>query len=325
LKLNFKTDDYTFLEYKNFEFVPVEFCFPNIHLHPRYQIHTAVKMFFSRYGTRYNENAISLINEIPRISWKMKEEKIEVLTFIADFSYYYDAEQEPAQLINAFHTPNPGSTEEKLISNFTQIQKTCSNNSEFVLDFNAALDNYITMELFKSGMFYRTSASGCFYGLIETELLQKNGTLSLNSFLTLAHLIRYLKKVRLFIDLKNISTVGPLYDEPRRWFNLRRDIVPFDFSAELKRSNYLFSTAEIPLTIHEAETGYTKSGMIITERAAEFLKIENTVFLKTGKMASKIEPNKIYQFSKDDSLVCFMPVSGAHAVKNRNVYLWRNK
>ncbi len=303
LKLVVETDDDSFLEYRNLEYVPIGFFSPALRLHPRYALHTAVIALFRKYGLPV---AGSVCDEIPVHVWNMRRRQADAITFACDLSYYYDNVGDPQLFERGFFPPNPESREERFLADLRALVDEGLRPDLFGPRALALLDGYAIEALVRSGMFFRSYSPGMFAGIVETsDLDDGEGRSSLSPFHAFADLARFFRRVRVVIDRKRIDAVGPLYDDPERWFNLRRDIVPFDAERELARAGSLLERAPVPAASGAADTGFRRYGLVLTEAAASYVDLSGILTGEDGRPATAVEPGSLYVASRDDALYCY--------------------
>lgn len=326
LKLNMNSKNNNFFEFKSLEYIPLKLFKADVDLHPRYSLHTAVSGFFNKYGSADNRDKFSLVNKIPEIRWDMNIKKLFALTFTLDISFYYENSDDMDLILTEFHTPNPGSEEEGILSSLMSLKDERISREEKSEKFISIFDNYVSLSLFKSGMFLRIPGEGLYSGIVEEEVLSgEKDEQKLYPFYVLINLIRFIKNIRIIIDYKQIYTVGPAYDNPEQWFNMRRDIMPFNDTLELKRMDRFFDHTSIPITSGELTLNFRRKGIVVTERAMKFLQIHQFVSSFRGDYHPGLETDELYSISKDDSIVGFIPTSENKTEKIRKLFIWRIK
>ncbi|MCX7024893.1 MAG: hypothetical protein NT080_09760 [Spirochaetes bacterium] len=328
LRLVVDADDHDFLEYRNLEYVPLRFFVPGLRLHPRYALHTATLAFFGRYGfptgSPPGSPSVTPADEIPVLEWKMRRRVADSITFACDLSFYYDNVGDPDIFERGFFPPNPESREERFLADMKALGSEGLRPEIHRLRALALLDEYAIEAIVRSGMFIRSYSPGRFAGFAETaDFDDGEGRVSAAPLHAFSDLARFLKRVRIVLDRKRIETVGPLYDDPERWFNLRRDVVPFDAELEFARAASLLDRAPVPSAAGAVETGYRKHGLVVTGEACRFFPLELFLSLPDGRDADRIEPGTLYFASRDDALGGFRARDADRDGQDDNFYIWR--
>jgi|GEM_PF-2036044 len=307
LGLDIHSRDTGFLEGQDLEFVPLDLLARAECLHPRYAIHPAVAGFFTA------QSATAVLNRVPRIEWQACPRAEDTIVMAADFSYYYREAESPRAIVEALSEPYPGTEPAALLSAIRGLEGRLGSGPDFAEALVAKVEDYLSRLFMRAGFFVDTPTPGIFAGLAETAGLRTpDGCARLYSYQALLEAASVFLKCEIIVDRVELATVGPVFNDPRRWFNLGRDRIPFDIRALLRVCKNRLQASAAPPIVDGRPSYFQRKGLYLAPRALEWFRAALYASTPGGGRTEGLEAGSVYRLSADDPMLGYVePEPGA--------------